>query len=229
MTLEKLGKIVIHAYTTVPLYMNLVQAKDIFYNEFSELPIVDKTYYINSGNSGLSIKYMGEYIRKELIWTRTSGTSGKFTEVYWNKQEERRSMLSLWMRRYHDYGISAYDRMCYFFPADAGDIPYNETRYELGISRSFLYADNFSSVYHKILAYNPVWMILQPSIALLLCDYAIKYGRPSELKYIELTGEYLEAGVRKKYKMHFSVKLQINMEQKRSILLHMSAQKERCI
>ena len=229
MTLEKLRKIVIHAYTTVPLYMNLVQAKDIFYNEFSELPIVDKTYYINSGNSGLSIKYMGEYIRKELIWTRTSGTSGKFTEVYWNKQEERRSMLSLWMRRYHDYGISAYDRMCYFFPVDAGDIPYNETRYELGISRSFLYADNFSSVYHKILAYNPVWMILQPSIALLLCDYAIKYGRPSELKYIELTGEYLEAGVRKKYKMHFSVKLQINMEQKRSILLHMSAQKERCI
>lgn len=46
-------------------------------------------------------------------------------------------------------------------------------------------------------------MILQPGIALILCDLAERIGRPSALRYIELTGEYLETAVQRKIQQIF--------------------------
>lgn len=58
--------------------------------------------------------------------------------------------------------------------------------------------------YFEILDYNPVWMILQPSIAVILCQIAEKNNStPSNLKYIELTGEELSDAARKKIQSVF--------------------------
>ena len=77
----------------------------------------------------------------------------------------------------------------------------------LGISKKYIYNGGLKSVYKKILEYNPIWMILQPSIAELLCNIADEIGKiPLKLEYIEFTGEYLAVGLRKRVEKIFNCK-----------------------
>lgn len=197
---DDLFSMVCYANDNVPFYMNLYREyqDSIEEEKFTELPVIDKEMYVSGGTSGLSVEYMKEYINNELIWTRTSGTSGMFSEVYWHPKEMQRSLLPLWLLRKKYYNISAYNRMCSFYPAGEGNDLYIEKRNSLAVARTSLYDGRLEEVYKKILSYDPEWMILQPSIALLLCGCAEKYGKPEALRYIEFTGEYLELSVRKK-------------------------------
>ncbi len=190
-----------NAYHAVPLYNRLAQQKglDIASAGFEEFPIVTKGHYLESGMSCLSSKYIGDYIGGKLKMTRTSGSTGKFTEIYWKPEQNRRSLLSLWMYRKKYYNISAADRLCYFFSSDGGEKEYWEESNRLGISRKFIYQGDFQEAYEKMVEFNPVWMILQPSLVVLLCNIAETTGKkPGNLRYIEFTGEYLDEGVRKR-------------------------------
>ena len=203
--MEDLFLMVFHAWQSVPFYMDLYQEYQSVIEEkrFLELPIINKERYVSGGKSGLSVAYMKEYLQEKLIWTRTSGTSGRFSEVYWHPKEMRRSLLSLWLLRKKYYGISARNRMCYFYQAGEGDALFFEQGNSLAVARTCLYGVRLQEVYSKILSYNPEWMICQPSIALVLCDCAEKFGKPSALRYIEFTGEYLEPSVRRKTEQIF--------------------------
>lgn len=207
---KRAKEMAVHAYKTVPLYYHIAEKDglDVEQRIFEELPVVDKSYYVGSGMSCLSSKYIGDYIGKRLQWTRTSGSTGKFTEVYWKPEEDRKSLLSLWIYRRKYYGITAVDKMCYFFPSDIGENVYFEGEYFLGISRKCIYDGRLEKVYDKIIQYAPTWMILQPSLAMLLCDVAEKWGKkPDSLRYIELTGEYLEPVMRERIQKVFSCKI----------------------
>lgn len=190
-----------HAYETVPLYYNLSEKLHINIREvpFDALPVVDKSYYVGSGMSMISSKHISEYMGGRLQYTRTSGSTGKFSEVYWNKRDYARSLVSLWVLRRKYYHILPTDKLAYFFPADTGEEGYTVRNHAMAISRKYLSDGRLAEAYDKILAYDPVWMILQPSLALLLCDVARSRGViPKSLRYIEFTGEYLEETVRKK-------------------------------
>lgn len=205
-TKEQAFQIALHAYHSVPLYNRIAEENRIIIEEssFDDLPMVDKSYYVESGTSCLSSKYISDYLSRRLQWVRTSGSTGKFTDVYWKLEENRRSLLSLWLYRKKYYEISPDDKMCYFFPSDVGDKEFFQGKHFLGVSRKYIYDGNFATAYQKIVEYNPVWMILQPSLALLLCDEAEKSGEiPSSLRYIELTGEYLELSVRQRIQKIF--------------------------
>lgn len=203
-----LFSIVSHAKATVPFYMNLYEnASEVIEEQhFWELPVINKDKYVSGGMSGLSAAYMGEYIRKELLYVRTSGTSGTFSEVYWHAKEMQRSLLSLWLLRKKYYGITGKNKMCYFYQAEEGAALCVDRGNSLAIARDSLHNTALDTVYQNILSYNPEWMILQPGIALILCECAEQYGKPSALRYIEFTGEYLEPSLRKKVERVFQCK-----------------------
>lgn len=183
-----------HAYETVPFYQGLIN--NIVF-DIKKLPIIEKKQMIESGRSLLSSKYMGKYLSNQLKWTRTSGSSGLLYEIYWDKVDDKKSMLELWLLRWKYYKVSPKQKMCYFFPADIGNDDYVESDTKLAISRKCLYDGNLSEIYKKIKQYKPEWMILQPGISLVLCELAKKYGIWKEIRYIEFTGEFLREEVRK--------------------------------
>ncbi len=203
MNIYDMGK---HAYSTVPLYYNLAEKQqlDIDKITFGEFPVVDKSFYVNSGMSMISSKYISDYMNQNLRYTRTSGSTGKFSEVYWKQEDYNRSLASLWIWRKKYYQILPEDRMVYFFPADQGETGCVVREHALAVSRRYLSDGNMEEAYEKILEYDPVWMILQPTLALLLSNIAKKWKIiPKSLRYIEFTGEFLATSVRQQIKDTF--------------------------
>lgn len=197
----KAMKIARKAYAEVPIYCQLAEKMnlDLDQLEFEEIPIVDKSSYVESGISCLSSRSIGDYLGRKLQESRTSGSTGKFSEVYWNPKDYRRSLLELWMLRKRYYGIWARDRVCYFYPSDAGESDTAVGANYKGFSRNYIIRGNLEEAYEEIVRYAPVWMILQPSVAILLCDLAEQEAVvPKTLRYIEFTGEYLDETVRKR-------------------------------
>lgn len=201
---QSLHKLVCHAYQTVPFYQHLIDNSELMQSmEIDKLPVVDKEGIVQSGDSMLSSQYIGKYMANQLSWTRTSGSSGILYEIYWDKEDEKRSLKSLWLLRRKYYGISPGQKLCYFFPSDMEADKYVEDKSLLAVSRSVLYDGSLEEAYQKIKEYKPEWMILQPSIALLLCNLAEQYGVWENLAYIEFTGEYLESPLRERVEAVF--------------------------
>lgn len=195
-----------YAYSTVPLYYNLAEKLqlDIDSIPFEGFPIVDKGFYVDSGMSMISSSSIPDYMNQRLYYTRTSGSTGKFSEVYWKKEDYNRSLASLWIWRKKYYQITPGDKMVYFYPAERGELKCVDTGNSLAISRKYLSDGRLTEAYEKILAYDPEWMILQPALALLLSNIASKYRKiPRSLRYIEFTGEFLAVSVRRQIERIF--------------------------
>ncbi len=204
---KKAEQMAAYAYQNVPIYVKLAQEKGIEAEGLSleQYPVVGKAQFIDSGMSALSAPYIGKYMAGELHWKRTSGSTGKFMEVYWDREDIKKSLFSLWMYRRNYYHILPTHRMCYFFPVDTQAPEQIEEEYSLGLSKEFLFNRRLEEAYQAILNYDPVWMILQPSIAMLLCELIQERGldTPPSLRYIEFTGEYLEPWVKKRVQKIF--------------------------
>ena len=199
---NKALKMAKYAYQNVPLYYNYAEklGKNIEQAVFEEIPVVDKSFFIEKGMSLLSTRYISKYLQGKLIYSRTSGSTGKCTEVFWEEQEEIKSMLSLWLYRKKYYGILPSDKLCYFYPADNGSLECFEEKNRLALSKMLIIEEKFDAIIEKIEEFQPIWLILQPGIACVLCEYIEKTKRkvPDSIRYVEFTGEYLEEPVRKK-------------------------------
>lgn len=192
---DRKKQIVDHAYKTVPFYCDkkLLHEK---ISDWDDIPIVDKNDLVMKNNAFISENYLGYFVRNELIYSQTSGSTGKCVDVYWYPADCNRSLLPLWMRRKKYYNINPHDKFCYFFTGrDLGnidvEIEYMET--SMGICKSDLNEEKLVEILEKIREFGPRWMIIQPSIAVLLCQVLNKYnlGNIPTLKYIESTGEML--------------------------------------
>lgn len=208
---EKLIKMVKHAYSTVPFYKKLIKDTNLVVSnldraDFGKLPLIDKAMVSSSGLEMLSEKYNGYMDRKDLLIRRTSGSTGCYLKIYWNKYDDIRSMMGLWYRRKQIYGISTSDKYCYFYTTNYISNKFVEEQkytvligeHSLGFSKQNLNSDRINMIYLKMVEFNPDWIIMQPSVALLFTTTIKKYNLPKlkNLKYIELTGEYLTALVR---------------------------------
>ncbi len=163
---------------------------------WESVPIISKTDIVESGMGCLSIKYMNKYVNDKLIRYRTSGSTGLYMDIYWDKYEYIKSMTSLWILRKKYYDIKPNDRHFYFFTkrtCDLNEIEYENDVNSMGISKALLCEEKMSDVYMKLVEFKPVWAMLQPSVAEMLMYVKIKYSLPDikTLKYIELTGEIL--------------------------------------
>ncbi len=193
-------KFIKEAYKKVPMYMKLpVNADDM---TFEELPVVDKNYVIKNEAGAISADHIVAYYRNELMKCRTSGSIGKYMEIYWSRSDYNKSMLPLWMLRKKYYGINPDDKMCYFYTLNEG----GEGRHgrlvrnnQVGYSKSALDMESLREIYMDICNVKPKWMLLQPSMAVLLCQCVKRYELPiiDSLEYVEMSGEILTEQVRK--------------------------------
>lgn len=232
---KELKEIACFAYETVPLYSQLAEQNNFCIEDmpFEKLPIVDKSYYAGSASRGISAKSIGDYITKKLQRVFTSGSTGKCTEIYWKEEDTARSLLSLWLLRRKYYGISAKDKLVYFYPA-LHNLPGQDAQIRVknavAFSKEYVFNGKLEEAYEQILQINPVWMIVQPSTALLLGNIAQKNGKiPKALRYIEFTGEYLEPALQKKTEKIFRCKSANQYGTKKLIQLHMSVLREICM
>ncbi len=204
MLFEKQMKVFKHASDTVPFYIDLYEQKKICeldINRWHNVPITTKDDLVLRNDSFISARYLSKYLQGKLICTHTSGSTGKCANVFWEPLECNRSLLSLWLQRKKYYGINPHDRFCYFFTSrNVGkkDIEIEHREYSLGFCKSNLNEDKLVDIWNTIREYKPIWMILQPSIAVLLCKVVEKrqLQKIPSLRYIETTGEMLFLSVK---------------------------------
>ena len=153
-------------------------------------------------------QYLPLLYRGELLRNDTSGSTGKCLEVYWKKEDYMRSMYSLWFYRKKFYGINPWDKRCRFYTlyrVGSEEEKSRQTNNSLEFSKSNLTGERLLEIYDEMLEYQPVWMILQPCIAELLCMIKQKNDLPEidSLRYIEMTGEELTNSLKDKIKSTF--------------------------
>lgn len=204
---NKVYKMARYAYTNVSMYINIARELGINVDSLTDeelweaIPYVEKARFVEEEMDCISYKYLSKLHQNKLLHYRTSGSTGMYMDIYWDDADWKRSMSTLWLYRKKYYSISPNDKMVYFYTfrgeLDNGS-EYVKNTFSLGISKLLLNEKRIQEVYLKIYNYSPKWMILQPSVALILCMAKEKYDLPkiSSLEYIEMTGEYLSDEIR---------------------------------
>ena len=202
--------IVVYAYNHVPYYMRRQHNAESG-GKWENIPILTKEDIQKNKDSFFSCEFMNQRNAVDIRHSKTSGSTGRFLEFYWHKNDYNKSLISVWLMRKKYYGINPDDRMCYFFTSpnvdcadSTGDVQTERINNVMGFGKINITQENLPYVYEEILRFEPVWFFIQPSMAVLLCDVAEKTGKiPESLKYIELTGEMLWDSVRERIKRVF--------------------------
>lgn len=106
---EQLGEFVRSVYNTVPMYYRMKEKNNVDIEHCLEngkwelLPVVDKNLVVSEGKSSLSPSAIPLLLRDKLISSRTSGSTGKYMEIYWREDDYKKSMLPLWYYRNRYY------------------------------------------------------------------------------------------------------------------------------
>lgn len=202
-----------HAYDTVPFYMKR-EKLPLRWDEYciedilNLIPILEKNEAVLKSGSLLSNHYLTELYQDKLIMLHTSGSTGKYINVYWNKSDYQYSLFSLYQNRKRLSGITPRSKFCYFYTArDFGksDKMMERNQYKIGFCKSNLTEESLLQIYFEIIEFGVEWMLIQPSILILLCELREKYSLPaiSTIRYIEVTGEMLFANVKKRIQKNF--------------------------
>lgn len=193
-----------YAYSRVPLYMKRL-VKYTSGMPWENIPVLTKDEIQSDSESFFSSEYLVGGNREDILHGRTSGSTGRYMDLYCHRNDNTKSLLTVWLYRKKYYGITPADKMCYFFTSS--NIGYRDgIEYESeatgnikGFSKNNLTHDRMIEIYREIEEFDPVWMFIQPSMAVLLCDAAKETGIKLEnLRYIEFTGEMLTDSVRKR-------------------------------
>lgn len=208
---KKLKEYVEKSYSEVPMYYHMnLKIEDI--EEWDDIPILEKNIVVKNGESALAISAIPLLLNGKLISSRTSGSTGKYMEIYWKEDDYKRSMLSLWYYRSRYYGIKPSDKLCFFYTihnvGESEDL-YFYDKNSLGFLKANIDIEYLAEVYRKMQEYKPVWLMLQPSMAILLCECIDRYklDRLESVKYIEFSGEILTDSVRNMTEEHFKCQI----------------------
>ena len=208
MKYNKMCQFAINVCKSVPTYYYHLTKHgiNIESNDFTwnSIPVINKEEMVAYGEN-INPQYYSDYISDRLLRTRTSGSDGKYMEIFWNEKDYTRSMLSLWIYRLKWYGIHTDDRFCYFFTNDIDKQKYRYINNQMGICKTLLNNDDLEEVYKRIIEWNPVWMSVQPSTMVLLYQFIKNNGliKPQNLKYIEFSGEVLPSEFKKEISEFF--------------------------
>lgn len=194
---NKLYNIIDNAYNNSDYY-NLKFVNGINKEmSFKSIPILYKNDIQNEANNILSRKFAyGK--KKRLRVERTSGSTGKFTTVYWDKDEFNCSNMVLWRLRNKWYGILPNSKCVTFnslmFVGNKIHKPEKISYYGnniMGLSKFHLTDEDFKEYCEAIRHFQPQWMSVQTSILSRLVEYMHRNNIRSfdTLKYIELNGE----------------------------------------
>lgn len=204
---NKLVKMVNYAYKEVPMYINSLygceKRLEEMINDFKTIPFTYKDELIKNSANAISVRYVPMLSRNGLNHERTSGSSGRYLDIYWDKNDFNKSMFQLWLLRKKYYDISPKDRMCYFYTIHDIDIDMEKDEYleknSTAFSKINLSTPRIIEIHKKMCEYRPKWLLLQPSIAVLLCQCIKnkKLDKLDSVEYIEFSGEILTDEVRR--------------------------------
>lgn len=213
MNSEKLGSILRYAYSHVPYYRKMFEEIGIgsggLEDCFDRIPILNKDSVLNNADRFIS----DEFVKEELEVDRTSGSTGKILEIYWNGQDRIKSLMSLWSARKILHGILPTSKCCYFHSIayrTASDLSEKEVFSPrmmvrdngliLSLSKLSFDEKTLDAYYRRIYEFDPEWIMCHPSTIYLFADFMERTNKKrfNKLKFIELTGEYLIEGHRKK-------------------------------
>ncbi len=193
-----------YAYYNVPFYRDKLREIGVTWQElasraeWNRLPVIEKNQIVEHADNLVSQEYMADVAMERLIHTHTSGSTGTFLDVYWNKEDMLHALLPLWVDRWKTAGIHVRDRLCQFNTTLASD-----KVFEINGNTMIVSKDRLSSLYlkdtcKKIRDFEPEWMILHPAMAFFLMEQARKMDLPAfeSVRYVELTGEMAWEGLR---------------------------------
>ena len=201
-TNEKLFYICNYAMKNLKFYKKLYKDINIkTIDEFKKLPLIKKEMVQNAKKEIISEEYSFLPYRDNLFMKRTSGSTGQCLKIFWDKYDNVRSLLELWYVRSKYYNIYPSNKCCFFFTENnnAYDITQNIEKdyYEktniIAINKRILMYEKLDIIFYLIEKNKVEWMILQPSDAIIIAEYLVRNNLTSKIniKYIELTGEYL--------------------------------------
>ena len=182
-----------------------------------EQPYMTKYDLQHAQEELLADEYHNTY-RNELQIIRTSGSTGKIVEVFWNKEDYLASNLCLWRLRKRFYDITNSHYYLTFHSTvyngtqvrDHQELEIIRKNTYLSISKFALSFENFTK-YAEEMYYLPIqWIFTQPSMLLILMDIMKRHDIHPQtlfprLKYIELNGEILFESERQLFENYFNV------------------------
>lgn len=207
---RRLTDIVNHAYHTVPMYRELIPqlyiTEENIHNEFYKLPLIHKSMIQRQTQDAISEQYSCIPFHADIMLERTSGSTGKYLKVAWQKKDEIMAGMELWKKRYEYYGITPRDRYCYFYTTTYARNKLVKSQQEvreihnrsLGFCKLGLTDERLGEICEKMFAFQPVWLALQPSMALILADFVRRSGKrwTNNLRCVEVSGEMLMESTR---------------------------------
>lgn len=212
---SKLKSLVEFAYENTVFYKE--KYKKILENtcveniNFEVLPIVNKSEICNNHYKILSEKSHREFVERSLEKYTTSGSTGICMDIYWSHKDSNNSLIGLWYLRNKYYNISTKDLVCMFYAnrtIDGQEMKQMKIGNCLSFSKSNLDNDRIAEIYLRIKEFRPKYMIIEPSVAILLCEYieSNNLDKIDSIEYIELTGEFLLHNVKMKIEKVFGCK-----------------------
>lgn len=213
----RIGDILIHAANETEYYQKYFSAcegqKDNY--ELAEFPFLTRQTVQRERSRFLGGRYQRHPDIEYLLMKRSFGVSGSPMEVYWDSRDDISSQAGLWAYRKERFGITADDKCCVFRTAEyAGnkimdDMPKRLSRdgKVLSFTMRDLSSDRLQWCLDTIIEFNPAWMCLSPSVALMMAESmeANKQSPSPGLRYIELCGEMLDAKTDKMIREAFHV------------------------
>lgn len=207
-----------YAYHSSFFYRNKLIGSKLAISELNDenwkmLPLINKEMIVKNPSILIADDYIVKNYHNELASLVTSGSTGTYLDIVWDSVDINKSLSSLWLKRYREFGIKAHDKYCYFF--NSHRLGWKVHRYDqsleyaLGIYSGMLTYENLKNVYYKIKEFSPKWLLLQPSIANILCFIKEKYNLSNfeNLNYIELTGEMVSQEQEKRISKIFQCKV----------------------
>ena len=202
-----LSDLIHYAYDHVDYYHKIIDANNIDISlikaseDLSVLPILSKDKIQENSMAFVSDEYQKYPKNENIVLKRTSGSTGKYLKIFWDYKDDIKSLMPLWILRSRLYGIDPDMTWCSFYSSmyEGNKIKQLMPREldmngrHMGFSKIGLTYDKIAEVYKEIISFNPDWLLLQPSIAYLMAQIVKQYNMkiPSNLKHIELSGEYL--------------------------------------
>lgn len=219
---KALQQLVQYAYTQVPYYhrrfdeAGIKPGQVLGEQDLIRLPILTKAEVQQNAESFLSEEYHRYPKINQIELRRTSGSTGQYLRLIWDRKDNIRSLLSLWKLRYHWYGIDPKMKFCSFYTVQyannkAAQLA-DETLFaggrNLAFSKVGLTQERLLACYKRMLEFEPVWFDMQPSVCFLLAQAVKAEGLkpPKGLRYIELNGEMLQKNQREFIESVFGIK-----------------------
>ena len=213
---EKLFEFLINAVEKIEYYSNFFSVYRKRINiKLSDFPFLTQQVVQRESSHFLCKKYQRYPDIENLLFKRHLGALGILMEIYWDSRDEARSQTFLWEYRKKRFHITKDEKCCVFCTAEyVGNKVMNvmpkhlsQDGKALTFSMQDLSLERLQWCWETILAFDPVWMILPPSIALMLAENVAAENQPIpiSLRYMEMYGETVDMQTEKKIQNLFHV------------------------